>query len=108
MSAKKHCMQAYLGVNSSLYSRLDTRSIEHIENASRLTDYGRYAEAQQIYDNDLLSQRLFPAVVLGKAELALKQYKMGTCSRFLSVPRLHCRKVKTHASTAYRCTIQTS
>lgn len=77
MSTKKHPMQPYSGVISSLYSTVDKFSVGCLEKASILTDYGHYSEAQHIYDHDLPSQRLLPPVVLGRAELELKQYKMG-------------------------------
>ena len=77
----RHPMQPYLGVNSSLYTSLDINSVNCLEHASILTDRGHYAEAQRVYDQDLLPQRLVPAVILGRAELALKQYKMGVLFR---------------------------
>ena len=77
----KHTMQPYTGVNTSLYSTLDTQSIIHLEQAVTLTDFGQYPEAQKIYEKAILSQRLKPVVVLGRAELALKQYKMGELFR---------------------------
>ena len=80
-SVGRHTMQPYMGVNTSLYSTLDAKSVMHLEQATALTEYGQYLEAQQLYDNALLSQRLIPVVVLGRAELALKQYKMGELFR---------------------------
>ena len=76
-----HTMQPYTGVNTSLYSTLDAQSITQLEQAIALTDYGQYSDAQQIYGKALLSQRLKPVVVLGRAELALKQYKIGELFR---------------------------
>lgn len=74
-------MQPYIGVNTSLYSTLAAQSVSYLEQASTLTDYGRYPEALYIYDHALLPQQLHPAVVLGRAELALKQYKVGELFR---------------------------
>ena len=79
MAEEQHSRQPYSGVNTSLYSTLEAHSIQYLEKASILTDHGHYSKAQHIYDHDLSSQRLLPPVVLGLAELALKQYKMGAC-----------------------------
>ena len=82
-SMVKHNMQSYSGVNTSLYHTLSEGSMQSLEKASILTDRGFYKESQRIYDNELLAQRLLPVVVLGRAELALKQYKMGLLYRML-------------------------
>lgn len=74
-------MQPYTGINTSLYATLSAESTIHLEHASLLTDHGRVEEAQQIYDGALLAQRLHPAVVLGRADLTLKQFKMGALFR---------------------------
>ena len=91
-SDSKHPMQSYQGVNSSLYSSLGTHAVEHLEQASILTDRGRYAEAHHIYDHILLPQRLIPVVVLGRAELALKQYRMGALFRILDEALHHASR----------------
>lgn len=82
-SVEKYPMQAYTGVNSSLYPTLDAPSITFLERANTLTALGRYEEAEHIYGQDLYTQRLIPVVVLGRAELALKQYKVGLLYRTL-------------------------
>lgn len=74
-------MQTYIGVNSSLYSTLAAQSVIYLEQASTLTDYGRFSEALHIYDHALLPQKLHPAVVLERAELASRQYKAGELFR---------------------------
>ena len=76
-----HTVQPYTGVNTSLYPTLEAQSVMSIEEATAFIDYGQYREAQNIYDKALLPQRLIPVVVLGRAELALKQNKMGELFR---------------------------
>lgn len=76
-------MQPYLGINTSLYPSLEVASIQHLERAVVLTDLGAYREASHILDEDLYSCRLLPAVVLVRAELALRQFKLGLLFRIL-------------------------
>lgn len=76
-------MQPYQGINTSLYSSLEVASIQHLERAVILTDLGAYREASHVFDEDLDSCRLIPAVVLARAELALKQFKVGLLFRIL-------------------------
>ena len=77
-------MQSYRGVNSSLYSSLNQNLIEHLEQAITLTEQGAYGEAQIIFDEKFNSpQRLNSVVVLERAELALKQLKLGVLYRTL-------------------------
>lgn len=77
-------MQLYRGVNTSLYSSLDLSSVDHLERAITLTEQGAYGEAQVVFDEKLNFQhRLNAVVVLEKAELALKQFKLGVLYRIL-------------------------
>lgn len=76
-------MQPYYGLNISLYHSVDTIAIRHLEQAIVLTEQGAYTEAQCIFDDTLALQRLTPVVVLARAELALKQLKVGLLYRLL-------------------------
>lgn len=76
-------MQPYYALNTSLYHSVDTIAIRHLEHAIVLTEQGAYTEAQCIFDDALASQRLTPVVVLARAELALKQLKVGLLFRLL-------------------------
>ncbi|MCJ1467185.1 hypothetical protein MMC07_005808 [Pseudocyphellaria aurata] len=76
-------MEPYRGVNTSLYHSLDPESIEHLERAVTFTEQGTYEKAQAIFDKDIASQMLNSAVVLARAELALKQLKYGVLYRTL-------------------------
>lgn len=89
-------MQPFRGVNTSLYHSLDQQYIEHLERAIILTEQGAYEKAEVIFDGDLASQRLNSAVVLARAELALKQLKYGVLYRTLD-------EVLTTASKAGDC-----
>ena len=77
-------MQPYRGANTSLYHSLDQNAIEHLERVGTLTEQGAYQEAQEILDKHLSAQSLNPAVVLARAELALKQLKYGVLYRMLN------------------------
>ena len=85
-------MQPYFGLNTSLYSSLDDCSIERLETAIVLTDRGAYDEAQRIFDGDLLPLKMLPVVVLGRAELEFKQYKVGRVFRTLDKALTHASK----------------
>lgn len=74
-------MQPYRGLNTSLYCTLDVASIQLLERAVVLTDLGSYTEASNIFSEDLFSCRLIPVVVLARAELALRQLKVGLLYR---------------------------
>lgn len=76
-------MEPYRGVNTSLYHSLDPESIGYLERAVTFTEQGAYEKAQVIFDKDIASQRLNSAVVLARAELALKQLKCGVLYRTL-------------------------
>lgn len=76
-------MQPYYGLNTSLYHSVDTIAIRHLEQAIVLTEQGAYIEAQRIFDGVLALQRLTPVVVLARADLALKQLKVGLLYRLL-------------------------
>lgn len=77
-------MQLYRGVNTSLYSSLNQNSIELLERAVTLTEQGAYGDAQIIFDEEFSSQqRLNAVVLLERAELALKQLKLGILYRTL-------------------------
>ena len=76
-------MQPYYGINTSLYQSVDSIAIQHLEHAIVLTEQGAYSEAQRIFDDALATQRLTPVVVLARAELALKQLKVGLLYRLL-------------------------
>lgn len=94
-------MEPFVGVNTSLYHSLNPQSIEFLEQAVTLTEQGAYEKAQVIFDGDLASQRLNSAVVLARAELALKQLKYGVLYRTLD-------EVLTSASEAGDCDLDAS
>ncbi|MCJ1282851.1 hypothetical protein MMC26_002177 [Xylographa opegraphella] len=76
-------MPPYYGLNTSLYYSIDTNAIQHLEQAIVLTERGAYTEAQCIFDEALAFERLTPVVILARAELALKQLKVGLLYRLL-------------------------
>ncbi len=86
-------MQPYHGVNTSLYSTLEFASIERLERAVILTDLGAYPEASQVFDEELYSCRLMPAVILARAELALRQFKLGLLFRILDEALTEAEKI---------------
>ncbi|KAL9125548.1 MAG: hypothetical protein Q9217_005259 [Psora testacea] len=77
-------MQPYGGVNTSLYPALDHELLPHLERAVISTEQGAYGEAQVIIDRNLSSANLVPVVVLARAELALKQFKVGLLYRIVN------------------------
>ena len=85
-------MQPYRGINTSLYSALGPTSIQHVERAVVLTDLGAYVEAQQLLDEQLDCCRLTSAVVLARAELALRQFKSGLLFRILDEALVEAEK----------------
>lgn len=84
-----------------MYHSLNLQSIEFLERAVTLTEQGAYEKAQVIFNGDLASQRLNSAVVLARAELALKQLKYGVLYRTLD-------EVLTTASKAGDCDLDAS
>jgi hypothetical protein len=66
----------YFGVNTSLYSTLDSEAIEHLEKAIFFTRLCFYDEAQSIFEHQLAALKHVPVVIIESAELYLQQFRL--------------------------------
>ncbi|KAF8247121.1 hypothetical protein K440DRAFT_661607 [Wilcoxina mikolae CBS 423.85] len=66
----------YFGVNTSLYSALDSEAIELLEKAIYFTRLCFYDEAQRIFEDKLAAFKHIPVVIIEWAELYLQQFRL--------------------------------
>jgi len=66
----------YFGLNTSLYSTLDSETIEHLEKAIYFTRLCFYDEAQSIFEDKLSALKHIPVVIIEWAELFLLQLRL--------------------------------
>ncbi|KAF2105079.1 hypothetical protein NA57DRAFT_71274 [Rhizodiscina lignyota] len=76
----------FVGLNTSLYSTLHGKQIEHLERSIWLRRVGRFNEALDIFRENLDEVKEVPVVLIEQANIYLECYSYGKLYRFLDKP----------------------